>query len=191
MKKEHLISELEKLGIGLQRFTVGLEPFTERWLDAFDLVAGVLEPCLRGARISHIGSTAIPGSIAKPILDVGIAHSHSTDFEAETACLVSLGFTSKSEHGIEGRHFFTYFNEEKTYDYIHVHAFREAHPKHQAHLDFLHVHLADPSLVQKYNELKTGLVHSGVRRKDYPEVKTGYVEDVLAQVRRQRESPDP
>ena len=187
VKKRDLISELEKLNIGLRRFTVGLKPFTERWVEAFNLVAGVIEPCLQGAKVFHIGSTAIPGSIAKPILDIGVAYSSSTDFEAETACLVSLGFTSKGEYGIEGRSFFTYYNDEKTYDYIHIHAFREAHPKHLAHLDFLHAHLADPSLVKKYNELKMGLVSSGVKRKDYPEAKNGYVEGVLAQARRRRE----
>ena len=62
--------------------------------------------------IQHIGSTAIPGMIAKPIIDIGVAVK---DFEEAKICIkpiVNLGYYYRGEHGVKGRHYFCKFNPE-------------------------------------------------------------------------------
>ncbi len=75
MDKTELIKRLEELGIGLERFTVQLTDYVHKWSEAYELIVSVIAPSLSGVTIYHIGSTAIPGSIAKPIIDIGIAYN--------------------------------------------------------------------------------------------------------------------
>ncbi len=179
MNKNNLISVLEELSIGLRRFTVQHEHYSEQWAEAFKLVSAEISPLLGDAQVYHIGSTAIPGCIAKPILDIGIGYHQGADFAQQTQSLVELGFTSKGAYGVEGRSFFTFYNDEETFDYIHIHAYKEQDPKLLAHIAFRDAHLADASLVEKYNELKIDLVSRGVSRQDYPAAKTAYITEVL------------
>ncbi|UZD56645.1 GrpB family protein [Shewanella algae] len=186
MNKQELIIELERLNIGLKRFTVSHEKYNDSWAEAFRLVLEFIKPCIKDCEVIHIGSTAIPGSIAKPILDIVITFEHSSGFISETKCLERLGFTSKGAYGVKGREFFTFYNRELTYDYIHIHAFPDSHPKKIAHIEFLNAHLANSSLVEEYNALKQGLVKQGISREDYPEAKTSYVEKVLSGITRSK-----
>ncbi len=70
MDKTQLIKRLEELGIGLERFTVQLTDYVHKWSEAYELIVSVIAPNFNGVTIYHIGSTAIPGSIAKPIIDI-------------------------------------------------------------------------------------------------------------------------
>jgi GrpB-like predicted nucleotidyltransferase (UPF0157 family) len=52
---------------------IHIEPYNRAWPAAFlaecELLASVLEPWLVG-RIEHVGSTAVPGLAAKPVIDI-------------------------------------------------------------------------------------------------------------------------
>ena len=58
--------------LGLDRGEVVLVDGDPRWADAFAPLAAVLARALDGAAIEHVGSTAVPGLRAKPILDVAV-----------------------------------------------------------------------------------------------------------------------
>jgi GrpB-like predicted nucleotidyltransferase (UPF0157 family) len=181
MDKIDLIKNLETLEIGLERFTVSHKLNSGSWAEAFNLARLYIRPALSNANIIHIGSTAIPNCIAKPILDIAIEYSVDSSFERERTGLVSLGFTSKGAYGIEGREFFTFYREDELFDYIHIHAFPKDHPHLLNHLTFKEALLHNSALVDQYNELKTDLVAQGISRKDYPDAKTDFVLSVLAQ----------
>jgi GrpB-like predicted nucleotidyltransferase (UPF0157 family) len=53
--------------------------------------------------VQHVGSTAIPGVSAKPVLDVlvGVA-----GFDEAVCALRPLGYCYRGEHGIPRRHYF-------------------------------------------------------------------------------------
>ncbi len=69
---------------------VQLEPYNPAWPETFlaerDLLAPVLQPWLAG-RIEHIGSTAVPGLPAKPVIDI---MAPVEDLESSRAALPAL-----------------------------------------------------------------------------------------------------
>ena len=69
---------------------VQIEPYSPSWPAAFEaereLLVSVLKPWLAG-RIEHVGSTAVPGLAAKPIIDI-MAPVH--DLESSRPALAEL-----------------------------------------------------------------------------------------------------
>lgn len=183
MNREAFIHKLEQYGIGLERGTIALAEYSAKWSIAYKLVEGRIRPAVGDATVSHIGSTAIPGCIAKPILDVMVTYDRSTDFSVETIELVGLGFLSGGEHGIAGRSYFEFYDVEEKISYVHIHAYPEGHPEAAAHEQFKAALLRDAACVARYNELKRQLLKSGIKRADYPDAKTDFIMGVLAQSR--------
>jgi GrpB-like predicted nucleotidyltransferase (UPF0157 family) len=56
--------------------------------------------------IDHIGSTAIPGLLAKPIIDIMVGTEPHHRIEAIRAPLVNLGYEDMGEAGVPGRIYF-------------------------------------------------------------------------------------
>ena len=56
--------------------------------------------------IAHVGSTAVPGLAAKPIIDMDIVVQHSADIPAVIATLAPLGYVHRGDLGIAGREAF-------------------------------------------------------------------------------------
>ena len=94
--------------IGLPRGVVQLVPYTTEWIRLFEAEKARLQAAIgeHVLDIQHVGSTAIPGMIAKPIIDIGIAVEA---FEEARVCVQpveSLGYEYRGEQGIPRRHYF-------------------------------------------------------------------------------------
>jgi GrpB-like predicted nucleotidyltransferase (UPF0157 family) len=50
-------------------------------------------------RVEHVGSTAVPDLIAKPIIDIGVIVARPGDFERCIEPLVGLGYEYRGQHG--------------------------------------------------------------------------------------------
>ena len=50
-------------------------------------------------RIEHIGSTAVPGLIAKPIVDIAVVVAGTSDFDRTVTPLERLGYRHRGQHG--------------------------------------------------------------------------------------------
>jgi GrpB-like predicted nucleotidyltransferase (UPF0157 family) len=59
------------------------------------------------ARIHHVGSTAIRGIRAKPIVDIAVESSNYPPSEDVIEVLRGLGYSRRGESGVPGRHWFT------------------------------------------------------------------------------------
>jgi len=129
--------------------------------------------------VEHVGSTSIPGCLAKPILDLLVIHSQNLDFQQEAQALEALGFTHKGAYGIEGRNYFNFYNVDKTWDYTHIHAYPEGHIDIATKRAFRNALRNKPELREEYNEMKTRLIAQGVSRKDYPYAKSPFILKVL------------
>lgn len=56
--------------------------------------------------VHHVGSTAVPGMAAKPIIDIAVEIEHYPPTASVIEGLESIGYEHMGESGIEGRHWF-------------------------------------------------------------------------------------
>jgi len=168
--------------LGLEPGRVRLVPYRGEWAQLFckeraRLLAAIGEYVLD---IQHVGSTAIPGLPAKPILDIGVAVA---EFEAARVCIApleALGYTYRGEHGIPRRHYFV--REPPRTHHLHMHEI--ASPEWGRLVLFRDYLLAHPDVAEAYGALKRELArrHSHDRGA-YTEAKTAFVENVLGRAR--------
>lgn len=85
------------------------------------------------AEIHHVGSTAVPGIYAKPVIDIlpvvydiGVVDSYNSILE-------SLGYLAWGENGIPGRRYFSRFRNRRTHQ---VHVFQLGDENVERHLVF-------------------------------------------------------
>ena len=81
-------------GLGLTRGEVSLTPSDPAWPAAYEQLASKLRAALSDSAIAveHVGSTAVPGLPAKPILDVALGMRPGVDPDTVVEALTSLGF---------------------------------------------------------------------------------------------------
>jgi GrpB-like predicted nucleotidyltransferase (UPF0157 family) len=164
--------------IGLERGLVKLHPFTAEWRRHFEAEKALLQGAVGSyiLDIQHVGSTSIPGMVAKPIVDIAIAVS---DFEEARVCIQpieGLGYEYKGENGIPRRHYFgkgdqrmfhLHLNEINSLEWQNLILFR----------DYLCRH---PEAVQEYVVLKIQLAAKYPRdRQAYLDGKAPFIERVL------------
>ena len=73
---------------------IELVPYDPEWPSMFSSAAGKVRAALsdRALLIEHVGSTAVPGLSAKPIIDMVLAVAYSSDEAAYVAALEAQGF---------------------------------------------------------------------------------------------------
>lgn len=95
--------------VGLEQGKVRLEPYSDKWPRLFAREEKALRRKLRPLveDIQHIGSTAIPGMPAKPIIDVAVRIPNLANLDQVVRAMAEAGYVYKGEYGLAGRHFFT------------------------------------------------------------------------------------
>jgi GrpB-like predicted nucleotidyltransferase (UPF0157 family) len=104
--------------------------------------------------IHHIGSTAVPGLAAKPIIDILIEVTSPEALDTLNQEMSELGYEPRGEYGIPGRRFFEKGGDNRTH---HIHAFRRGDfniTRHIAFRDYLRLH---PEIAREYGELKKAI----------------------------------
>ncbi len=105
--------------------------------------------------IHHIGSTAIPGIRAKPIIDVLLEVRDIERVDAFNEEMIALGYRPQGEFGIPGRRFF--IKGEDAHRTHHLHAFETGSPHIARHLNFRDYLIAHPAEARAYSRLKQRL----------------------------------
>lgn len=85
-----------------------LQPHQTHWHEDFLHIQATLLGALEGlgTTVHHVGSTAVPGLIAKPILDIDIAFPAGIDLEQVKERLLHLGYQHVGDQGIPEREVF-------------------------------------------------------------------------------------
>lgn len=104
--------------------------------------------------IHHIGSTAIHGIYAKPVIDILIGVKSILDVDKYDDEMKQLGYIPKGEYGIEGRRFYLKGLINRTH---HVHVFEIDNPEIKKHLNFRDYMNEHPEDAKRYEELKKDL----------------------------------
>jgi GrpB-like predicted nucleotidyltransferase (UPF0157 family) len=133
-------------------------PYDSRWparyADESERLRETLGEVVRN--VHHIGSTAVPGLSAKPIIDILLEVSSLAELDECSPRLASLGYEAKGEHGIPGRRYFRRDDElgERTHQ---VHSFEASSRQAHRHLAFRDYLISHPQVARAYAELKQEL----------------------------------
>lgn len=123
-------------------------PYQSNWPQVFQQEALLIQNAIVTIEIHHIGSTAIPGMSAKPIIDIipVVKEIQAVD----TNAMVKLGYEAKGENGMAFRRFF----QKKGFN---VHIFEAGDPEIERHLKFRDWMRAHEDDAQAYAKLKREL----------------------------------
>ena len=147
------------------------------WPQRFEEEAQRLAPLLPGCEIHHVGSTAVPGLVAKPIIDL---MALVPDLDAPIATLVAAGgyvFPPELNDMTDRRYLTRPSLEARTHN-LHLVSERVVLERYLHFRDRLR---ADSELRDEYAALKRDLAaRLGHDREAYTEAKSPFVERVTA-----------
>jgi GrpB-like predicted nucleotidyltransferase (UPF0157 family)/predicted kinase len=161
---------------------VDLVPYNTAWPAQFQAEKENIQSALGGlaVEIQHIGSTAIPGLEAKPVIDILVTVPKLSDAVACIAPLHELGYTFIDYPQNTDRRFFRK-GLPRTH---HLHIVEQGSASMHDHLDFRDALLSDPALRSEYQQLKVELAAKYKNdRAKYSDSKTEFVQRVLREWR--------
>jgi GrpB-like predicted nucleotidyltransferase (UPF0157 family) len=141
-----------------------------------------LENTLAGvfSAIEHIGSTAVPGLAAKPVIDLMAAVPELSSFAQQEGPLAGIGFL-RHENGMSDRLLYVREQDAARACILHVVTLASWPTRNQRILrDYLREHPAD---ALRYGALKREIVAAGVRPGDYAGKKTALIQELTDRAR--------
>lgn len=154
--------------------TVGVTSYDESWPvryreEAARIVAA-LGPLVR--RIEHVGSTAVPGLAAKPIVDIQISVADRPAMQEAIGTLEAIGYRYEPLPGFEDYPFLGWPGEHPNTFHVHL-CFAGSDNEHR-HLAVRDLLRRDPVERERYGALKLDLAER-LGRTAYAEAKAPFV----------------
>ncbi|MEL6486396.1 MAG: GrpB family protein [Pseudomonadota bacterium] len=151
-------------------------PHDPAWASAFVAAHQTISSILGDDAIGihHVGSTAIPDILAKPVIDILIEATSLEALDRSHDAFGRAGFIGKGEKGIEGRRYFMKDNEEGVRSH-HIHAFAQGSHHIERHLAFRDYVLAHPDIARSYSQVKERIVADWRGIDDYIARKASFV----------------
>lgn len=162
-----------------QLFPIILTEHKPYWKDWYMEETAVLKkylPADQVVSINHIGSTAIEGIWAKPIIDILVEVTQEADLQSFKNCLSQAGYLCMSEN--EQRLSFNKGYTENGFAerVFHLHLRREGDHDELYFRDYLNAH---PETAREYEKLKLGLWKQYEHDRDgYTDAKTEFVKNI-------------
>lgn len=177
----HLDEELESTLVGgMERRTVEIADYDPAWPGRFERersrLASSLGPVAR--RIEHIGSTAVSGLAAKPVVDVLVTVDDVEDESAYRDSIEGLGFELRVKEP-DHRAFRTRARD------VNLHVWPDDHPEVAKYLLFRDRLRHDPDDRSLYERVKRELASKGAWRdvNYYADAKSAVVQEILARAK--------
>ena len=156
-----------------------LHPYNPEWEDQFNAIRSTISQALEGlpVAIEHIGSTAVPGLAAKPIIDIDIVYDEVVPFAAIQSALEQLGYYHNGNQGIAGREVFKRSSLAQVHEVLdrishHLYVCPANSPELRRHIMFRDALLANETARRQYQALKYEIAtEAGQDRKRYAALK--------------------
>lgn len=157
---------------------IKLYPYSKDFIKLFEKEKIKIKKVLPGAKIHHVGSTAIPEVGGKGIIDILIALDGWEEKERAVEKLKSIGFTHIHPEE-NGRIFLSNIKDTKCGD-IHIHLVKKDSKDYREKLLFRDLLRKNKNEAQRYRELKYKYIQEvdGDRDK-YNKLKESYIEEIL------------
>ena len=167
------------------REKIVIAPYDPGWPESFRLEKEHLLSCLPGglvSRIEHFGSTAVPGLVAKPIVDILVEVADLVLTKSQIAPILEAqgyDYFWRPTHGDNGPPFYAWFIKrqaetgERTH---HIHMVEKEFSDHWDRLVFRDYLIEHPGVARQYGLLKTRLASSTSQdRLAYTRGKTDFI----------------
>lgn len=163
---------------------VVLMPYQPAWPGRFARLRTVLIGVFGDVDVDvqHIGSTAVPGLTAKPVIDVLLGTPSLADIEAVVPMLAlhDYRYVSRYEADLPMRRYFVRDADTST-PRVHVHGVVRGSPLWREHLAFRDALRNDPALAARYQALKQALAARFAHDKaGYTAAKAPFIRAVIA-----------
>ena len=161
---------------------ISVVDYDPRWAELYDRESESVRAALGAVvvAVEHIGSTAVTGLPAKPVIDLLVGLRMLELPAASIAAMEALGYEYLGEHGIPGRLFFRKGRPRSH----HVHAVlfgSDLWERHVGFRDFLRANLDE---AQRYGDFKRALaVDVGGDRDRYLEGKEAFASELQERAR--------
>ena len=158
---------------------IEIAPYDVEWTHLFSRLGKELRAALgdTALRIDHIGSTAIPGLDAKPIIDVQISVASLDALPAFQVPIENVGFVYRADNPDRSKR---YFREAPGERRTHIHVCRAGSWREQFALLFRDYMRAHPEDARRYAELKHTLSDQfGEDRQGYTEAKAPFIWQIM------------
>lgn len=159
----------ESTRLGLAYSTVEVVAYDPSWKAAATAHRDILASTLDGLaqNVEHIGSTAVPGLAAKPILDLAVRLVLGADPKAIVNRLTSAGYVFRGDKGNQGGLLFVCEPMPKVRT-AHIHVAAYGDPQWDRYLATRDRLTADPSAAARYSAIKIALAQR------YPDDRASY-----------------
>jgi GrpB-like predicted nucleotidyltransferase (UPF0157 family) len=140
-------------------------------------------------RIDHVGSTAVEGMTAKPIIDLDVVVASDAELPFATERLRRLGYRWQGDLGVEGRQAFA-APADLAWPEHHLYLVVENNKAHLDHWLLRDLLRSDPEARERYGALKRRTVEAANGNMDfYVAAKASLVAELLTRARRERGLP--
>ncbi len=126
--------------------------------------------------IHHIGSTAIPGIKAKPVIDILVEVKDIEGVDQYNNKMKELGYEVMGEYGIPKRRFFRKGGNKRTH---HIHIFQVGNEEIERHIRFKEYLIAHSDEAREYSKLKEELLNRNIYDVDnYTNSKSDFIKGI-------------
>ena len=174
-------ADADEWGLGVLSGTVRLTPVSPVWRAVAEGLIDDVRSALGSdaSAVEHIGSTAISGMLAKPIIDIGIRLAPSAQTEVVVGALEGLGYEYRGDAGDGGGLVFV-MNVRPRVRVAHLHAIAPGDPQWDRYLAFVERLRTDPIARAAYGDAKRRLAAAHPDgRQAYTAGKSAIVERLL------------
>lgn len=160
------------------------------WKDQFEELKNVYALYLKDIveDIAHVGSTAVPGLAAKPVLDIDLIIDNENKLQKVISVLTGLGYEFRGDLGIKDRYAFRAngvtvpnIGTQQTWPKHHLYCCIANSVSLNNHLTLRNALRADPVLKMEYDQLKKDLANATTDIEVYIEGKSDFIAKVLLQ----------
>ena len=151
MKSKKNISKTDKRRVGIVSYNPN---WKEIYKEESKKIKNVLSDII--VDIHHIGSTAIPGIKAKPVIDILVEVKDIEAVGRYNNKMEELGYEVMGEHGIPKRRFFRKGGNKRTH---HIHIFQVGNEEIERYINFKEYLIAHPDKAWEYSKLKEKLAN--------------------------------
>jgi len=159
---------------------IHIEKYDPQWVQKFETEKLLLEKALGSwieGGIHHVGSTAVPGLDAKPIIDIQIGIHNLSQAKECIPILEKIDYC----YAPYKPYMHWLCKPSPIHREFHLQLMETSHPQWKARLTFRDYLRAHPDIAKQYAELKNRLaVQYRTDREGYTEAKTNFVESILA-----------